>query len=234
MDEGEPTRVGAAVSSEKIAPIVLRKMAKLEHRLEMLHRDRHGIGGIGDLRDEGTVLAERPGQTLPRSGRPIVQHPLEDGLVFGYRIWPGNRGRSFAHRPFPAALSARRPRSIWPIAALVAASAAGATDSERSPAASNAPTASGSPPATPPRLTSRTQARPCSATIPIKRSTAGLSGLARSATAGMSRPAAVTDCGRAFDPIEKNAASKRSTARAAAGTSTMMPTVGAVPRPAAL
>src|SRR5260370_30600416 len=114
-------------------------MTKLDARLEMVYRDGHGIGGIGDLRDEGTVLAERLGQTLPRSGRPIVQHPLEDGLVFGHRIRCRHRGRSFAHRPFRAALSARRPRSILPIAALVAASAAGATDSEPRPVASNAP-----------------------------------------------------------------------------------------------
>src|SRR6266446_3926300 len=228
MDEGEAARMGAPVSREEIAPVILREMTKLEHRLEMLHRDRHGIGGVGDLRDEGAVLAQRVGQPLPRSGWPIVQHPLEDGLVFGHRIRRGNRGRSFAHRLSRAALSARRPRSTWPIAALVAASAGGATDSERSPTASNAPTASGSPPASPHRLTSRPLARPCSATIRIKRSTAGLSGLARSATAAMSRPAAVTYCVRSFEPIEKKAASKRSTSRAAAGTSTMIPSGGRV------
>src|SRR4051794_16209466 len=230
MHKGQAARMGAPVGGKEIAPLILREMAKLEHRIEMLRRDRHGIGGIGDLRNERAVLAERLGQTLPRPGRPIVQHPLEDGLVFDHRSRRRRRDRSIAHRPSRDGLSRRRRRSTRPIAALVAASAAGATDSERSPAASNAPIASGSPPASPHRLTSRPLARPCSATIWIKRSTAGFSGLARSATAAMSRPAAVTYCVRSFEPIEKKAAaSKRSIARAAAGTSTMMPSGGGAP-----
>src|SRR5215470_909754 len=221
LDEGQAPRMGAPVGGEKVLPVGLREMAKLEQRLQMLHRDRHGIGGIGDLRDEGTVLAQRPGQALARSRRPVVEHALEDGLVLDHRILLRRSDRPVAHRP-----RSTRPRSTRAIAALVAASAAGATDSERRPVDNSASTAAGSPPASPHRLTSRPLARPCSAARRMSRSTAGLSGSARSLTAAMSRPAAVTYCVRSFEPIEKNAASKRSIVSAAAGTSTMMPSGG--------
>ena len=97
---GKAPRMGAPVGREEIAPVLRREMADLEDRLEMLRRDRHGIGWIGDLRDEAAVLAERPGQTLARSGRPIVQHPLEDAPCIRPPDLAGDRGRSFAHRPF--------------------------------------------------------------------------------------------------------------------------------------
>src|SRR5258708_12096320 len=126
MDKGKAARMGKPVGREEIAPVILREMTKLEHRLEMLHRDRHGIGGIGYLRDEGTVLAERPGQTLPRSGRPIFEHPLEDGLVFDHRIRRRHRDRSVPHRPPRAALPAGIPRPPPPFPALLAPTPGGA------------------------------------------------------------------------------------------------------------
>ncbi len=60
----------------------------------------------------------------------------------------------------------------------------------------------------------------------MSRSTAGWVGSASSARAFTSRPAAATYCVRSFEPIEKNSAWNRSAAIAAAGTSTMMPTLG--------
>src|SRR5882762_6011448 len=116
MHKGNAARMGTPLGREEIAPVILREMTKLEHRLEMLHRDRHGIGGISYLRDEGTVLAERLGQTLPRSGRPIFEHPLEDALVSPPRLRPPPRVGSVAHPPPRAALSPRRQRPPGPIA----------------------------------------------------------------------------------------------------------------------
>src|SRR5579859_3275578 len=81
MRDLAPARMGTMVELEKVPLVLGREMADLEDRLQMALRDRHRIGGIGDLRDEAAVLAERDGQPLPRAGRPVVEHLLQDGLV---------------------------------------------------------------------------------------------------------------------------------------------------------
>ena len=131
----------------------------------------------------------------------LSQHRLQHALVVGDRLSPA--GRCVVHGVASRKIDAG-DRLFGRGDGL------GATDSERRPARSKAPITRGSPPASPQRLTSRPICRPCRATDAISRSTAGFSGSARSATAPMSRPAAVTYWVRSFEPIEKKSASKRS------------------------
>src|SRR5271170_8088919 len=210
-----PTGVRSVIGGEKGRSVGRRKVADLENGLQMLGRDRHRIDRIDQLRHERAVRTERDGKPPPRPGGPVVAHRLQEPLV----VSDGCAGGSVVHG------SASR-RSIAAIACLAAPTEAGATDSERRPALSNAPITLGSPPASPQRLTSRPFARPYRATEAISRSTAGFRGSASSATAPMSRPAAVTYCVKSFEPIEKKSASNLSMTMAAAGTSIMMPSLG--------
>src|SRR3984885_3436679 len=203
------------VDCEKCGAVGRREVTDLENGFEMLGRYRHGVGGVDQLRYEGTVGAKRNCEAPARAGRPVVADGLEQALVVSDRLAPDGVVHGVASR-----------KSTPAIACLAAATDSGATESERRPARSNAPITRGSPPASPQRLTPRPDSRPYRATDAISRMTAGFSGSARSATAPISRPAAVTYWVRSLEPIEKKSASNWSTAIAAAGTSIMIPSFG--------
>ena len=57
MDRGWTVGMGREIKTQKIFPLFQRKVSDLENEVEMGHRDRHRIGGIGDLGDEAAVLA---------------------------------------------------------------------------------------------------------------------------------------------------------------------------------
>ena len=58
-------------------------MAYLEDTLDMRGGNWHAVVGVGDLRDEAAILAERFRETQPRSGRTILEHLLQNTLVVG-------------------------------------------------------------------------------------------------------------------------------------------------------
>src|SRR5450631_3736033 len=204
---------------EKIAFVVRRKMTNFKNNLQVWRRYRNRVGGIGDMRNETAVLSERRRESLARARRALVQHIAQNGLV------TLNKG-SFRVAAGRGAHSVSRERSSSAIACLVLASAAGATDKLLKPVDSSARMNLGSPPASPQRLTLRPMAEPCAATRVIRRKTAGWLASLRAATASLSRAAAMTYCVRSLDPIEKKAASSKSMAMAAAGTSTITPSGG--------
>src|SRR5206468_6505838 len=112
------------VSREKQFFLFLGKVADLEDPLDMLNRDGSEINGIGNLRDEAAVLAERFCQALAHAGGPPVQHLLENPLV--------SRDRQQGAR-FDAAVGTHCGRPYSAMAAFTEASAAAATDNFRSP-----------------------------------------------------------------------------------------------------
>ena len=80
---GSPAPVGmsALEGVEKSSFLRGRKMANLENDFEMRRGNRHGIGGVGDLRDEAAVLAQRGGEPLPRARGPTVEYVAQESLV---------------------------------------------------------------------------------------------------------------------------------------------------------
>src|SRR5450756_176153 len=103
-------------------------MADLEDDGDMLGRDRHQIRRIGDLGNEGPVLAERSRKLQPGPRRPVVEHPPQDRLVVGDVAVAG-----------PACLLVRALRHALTLAmvALSRATATGATESAVNPVASS-------------------------------------------------------------------------------------------------
>src|SRR5260370_23966971 len=76
-------RMRAAIGFEERRPLRRREMAGLEDGVEVLYRDRHRIGRIGDLADEAAILAHDLRQLEAHAGWPLVKHRLENGLVGG-------------------------------------------------------------------------------------------------------------------------------------------------------
>src|SRR5262249_24652540 len=84
-------RMRARVSLKKLPSVFVREMTDLENGRQMRRWDRHRIGRIGDLRNEGAVLAQGDGKALARSRRAVLEHAPQDILVVG-----DGRGRSRA------------------------------------------------------------------------------------------------------------------------------------------
>src|SRR3979411_1373944 len=80
------------IRGQELAPVGGREVADLEDRLEMLHRDRHRVHRICDLRDERTVLSQRDRQTMTRSGCACVENPVQHALA------RADAGRALAFR----------------------------------------------------------------------------------------------------------------------------------------
>ena len=141
-------------------------------------------------------------------GRPPVEHALA-GLPCSAR-----RASIFVARSVCALVHGARHacRSTAAIAALSRRRAAGATETARRPRVQEQRQQRGSPPASPQRLTSRPPRAPMRDDPAIepqhRRDAPGPRGRRRD---GLSRAAAVTYWVRSFEPIEKKAASKRST-----------------------
>src|SRR4051794_23608771 len=158
-----------AIGREESVLLMRREMADVEDGLEMLQRNRRGIGRIDDLRDEAAVLADRLRQPLPRARGPAVDNRTQDRLVSGKRT-RGLRCIRLAH-----AFSASAARSSARIAALTCGSRAGDTDNARTPVLSSAGMALTSPAASPQIETSTPRARPARTTCAIMARTPGCS-----------------------------------------------------------
>ena len=91
VHERRPVGWARRIGFEESAPLVGREVANLEDRCRGAGRDRRGIGGIGDLRDEAAVLAERGGKALARAGG-RVEHALQNALVCGDRSGGASSG----------------------------------------------------------------------------------------------------------------------------------------------
>ena len=80
-------------------------MADLEDRLDMPRRDRHGIGRVGDLRDEAAVLAQRHRQPrrAPEGRRSRIARRM--------RLVARPRDRSVRRRPRLRLMRRRPPGS---------------------------------------------------------------------------------------------------------------------------
>src|SRR6202171_5476949 len=191
------------IRRQEFASVGSREVANLEDRFEMLYRDRHHVHRIGDLRYERTVLSERDRQTMTRSGWAGVENPFQHALVSADAV----RALALRLHAGHGSDSAVERKSTLAAARFAPPTSAGATYSERNPAASSDGMARGSPAASPQRLRSMRRARAASTTHRNSRSMAGCVGSAKSATAPISRPAAATYCVRSFEPMEKNSAS---------------------------
>src|SRR5687767_11710746 len=168
-------------------------MADFEDDRDMLRRDRHQIGRIGDLGHERAVLAQRRCKLEPGPRRPIVEHPPQDDLVVR-DIAVAWRTRVFAcfvrHEP------------TFAIAALSRATVNGATERLVSPVASSAVVRRVSAAASPHSETSTSRLSAASTVRAISASTAGWPASLRSATAPISRAAAMVYWVKSFEPIE--------------------------------
>jgi hypothetical protein len=71
-------RVRPGIGVEKVSSVHLRKVANLEHCIEVLQRDRHRIGGIRQLRNEGAIGAERFGKVLPSARWAVFENTLQN------------------------------------------------------------------------------------------------------------------------------------------------------------
>src|SRR4030095_5582856 len=98
-------RMRARIGLEKLPSILMREMADLENGRQMRRRNRHRIGRIADLRNEGAVLAECDGKALTRSRWAVLEHAPQDILVVGNG---GGRSRAdfIIHRFRPACAGA--------------------------------------------------------------------------------------------------------------------------------
>ena len=157
--------------------------------------NRHGIGRVGDLRDEALVLAQRHGEPAAQAGRAPLQERAQQRLVAGDDLSTAGRQRVSRHhwRRYPATASFTRP------------SAAGATDSRRRPEAEQGcDTPPGSEAMSPHRLTGAPRWRHHGA--PPGRSTgarpAGSGSLRAATRPPASRDAAMTYWVRSLLPIE--------------------------------
>src|SRR5258708_20879995 len=185
--------VRASIGFKESRALGAGQMADFEDDRDVLCRDRHQIGRIGDLGDEGAVLAQRRGELQPRSGRPVVEHPPQDELVF----------RDIAVAMSVCALACIvHHEPTLAMAALSRATAIGDTDSVVRPVASSAVVRRVSAPASPQSETWAPRLRPASTVLAISASTAGLPVSLRSATAPMSRAAAMVYWVRSFEPME--------------------------------
>src|SRR5947209_7375181 len=166
----QPVGMGALERFQKRRLLPRREVANLEDDVEMRGRDGNGIGGVGDLRNETAVFAERVGEALARAGGAALQHFAQQRLVrldaCSARV---ARRRFVVH-------AAGADKSSWAILCLTKSITAGATESVRRPVRSNSSSIRGSPPASPQRLTLRRFAAPCATTPAISRSTAGCAG----------------------------------------------------------
>src|SRR5882724_3366490 len=169
------------------------KMADLENDCDVLCRYRHQIARISDLGHERAVLAQRRRQLQARPRRPVVEHPPQDGLVVRdiAVVRPVGLSAFIAGHGFTVA-----------IVALSQATATGDTESVVSPVASSVFVRLVSAAASPQNETSTPRARAASTVRAISASTAGLPVSLRSATAPMSRAAAIVYCVKSFEPIE--------------------------------
>src|SRR4029078_5231693 len=133
MGCAQPAGMRASIRFQECRPLDTGQMADLEDDRDMLCRNRHQIGRVGDVGHEGAVLAQRRRELEPGPGRPVVEYLPQDKLVVG-DIAVAGLARLFAclfrHEP------ALEPALA--IAALSRATVTGATDRLVSPVASSA------------------------------------------------------------------------------------------------
>src|SRR6267154_780951 len=186
----------ASIGLEERRTLGAGQMADFEDDRDMLRRDRHEIGRIGDLGHEGAVLAQRRRKLEPGPGRPVVEHPPQDKLVAG-DIAVAAPGGLFA-------CLVRHVPTLEPafaMAALSRATVTGATERLVSPVASSAVVRRVAAAASPQSDTSTSRLRAASTVRAISASTAGLPASLRSATEPISRAAAIVYWVRSFDPM---------------------------------
>src|SRR5882672_7041044 len=81
MGCAQPTRMRASIRFQERRALGTGQMADFEDDRDMLGRNRHQIGRIGDLGHEGAVLAQGRRKFEPGAGRPVVEHSPQDDLV---------------------------------------------------------------------------------------------------------------------------------------------------------
>src|SRR6266702_461841 len=182
--------VRAAIRIEKCRTLGAGQMADFEDDRDMLRRDRHQISRIRDLAHERAILAQLRCKLQPGPRRPIVEHLSQDYLVFCDVL---------VTRRVLTDIVLHEPTSA--IAALSRATAIGDTERVVSPVASSALVSRVSAAASPQRETSTPRFSPASTVAAISASTAGLLASLRSATAPMSRAAAIVYWVRSFEPM---------------------------------
>src|SRR5712691_11712961 len=193
MGCAQPAGMRAPIGFQESRTLGTGQMADFEDDRDMLGRNRHRIGRIGDLSHEGAVLAQSRCKLEPRPRRPVVEYPTQDDLVVGdisVARPAGLFGCIVHHEPTLA------------IAALSRATATGATERVASPVASSAVVRRVSAAASPQSDTSTSRLRAASTVRAISDSTAGWPASLRSVTEPMSRAAAIVYWVRSFDPIE--------------------------------
>src|SRR5438128_510672 len=100
-------RVGGGVCLEEALPLLRGEVTDLEDGRQVPRRNGHGVDGIGELRDEALVLAERDRDPRAHAGRAAIDVVLENRLVG--RDWP-RLGRLDAARCGPSGHD-RRPHA---------------------------------------------------------------------------------------------------------------------------
>src|SRR4029453_7385656 len=195
------------------------EVAHGEDRLDVLRRNRRRVHRIGQVRDEAAVLAEHFRQASADAGRTEFERGAQDLLVDHHRI-AGFNGRS--HKGTYCAA----PVGHAAIALLTGPTEAAGSDSARRPAGGSRVICRGWAARSPHSDSESPRAAALRTIMRNRASNPGCAGSANSLTARLSRAAAIEYCSRSFEPIEAKSISNTSSASAAAGTSTMIPSGG--------